>query len=235
MPPLVTVWRISLNTSDEVLAPLQALLSNEERSKAARFKSEIHRRHYIMAHGAMRRILSRETECVPDRLDFIQTRFGKPALEYPFDSVQFNLSHSADMALLAVCRHGSVGVDIEQQRPLADLDALVDQVCSPAESQLFMSSAEPERMFYRCWVAKEAALKCIGLGLRVSMKDFDVLDAQRQLITSPALPIDWPQAGKVHLQLLDILSPGFAAAVCVLPNDAAERTETEVRMQDWQP
>ncbi|MES1192112.1 MAG: 4'-phosphopantetheinyl transferase superfamily protein [Steroidobacter sp.] len=231
MPPLITVWRIPLTASDKMLAALQMQLSDEESCKAAQFKSDTHRRRYVVRHAAMRQILARETECAPDKLRFLQTSFGKPVLEHPFDNVQFNLSHSADMALLAVYRSGAVGVDIEELRPLADLDGLMTRACSPAEARLVTSSADAEQMFYRCWVGKEAVLKCLGVGLSVSTKTFGVLDAQGHLLTSPALALESPHAA-VHLQLLDQLPRGFIGAVSILHNGES-RTDIEVCMQDW--
>src|SRR4051812_39109993 len=99
MLPLITVWRIPLQVSDKMLAQLHVQLSDEESCKAAKFKSDIHRRHYIVRHAAMRRILSQEMECTPNELGFIVASFGKPSLQNPYEGVRFNLTHSADMAL----------------------------------------------------------------------------------------------------------------------------------------
>lgn len=234
MPPLITVWRIPLNVCDKVFAQLQLLLSDEESCTAAQFKSDIHRRRYIVRHGAMRRILSLETECAPNELRFLAASFGKPLLENPFGRVQFNLSHSADIALLAICPYGAVGVDIEVQEPLVDFDGLVTQVCSSAEAQLVVAGADAEQMFYRCWVGKEAVLKCLGYGLRNSIKELEVLDAHGHLMCSPALPVEWSNSGTVDLHLLDKLPQGFVGAVAVLQTGKDEWTETEVCMQDWE-
>jgi 4'-phosphopantetheinyl transferase len=235
MPPLITIWRIPLEASDKLLAESHTLLSAEESHKAAQFKSDIHRRRYTVRHAAMRQILSREVKCKPDELHFVQGPFGKPSLQYPFGQVQFNLSHSADMALLAVSTQVAMGVDIEAQRPLADLDGLVNQVCNSAEEQLVMNSVDAEQLFFRCWAGKEAVLKCLGLGLSAAMKEFGVLDTQGQLIRSPILPTNWSGNGSVELYLLDNLPEGFAGAVSVLHKRKEQRSEVEIRMQDWHP
>jgi len=235
MPRLITVWRIPLQASDRMLAQLQSLLSDEERRKVSQFKSDIHRRRYIIRHAAMRRILSTEAQCAPEELSFTQARFGKPLLQDPFEGMQFSLSHSADMALLAVCPYGAVGIDLEEQRPLADLHSLVTQVCSAVETRLIVGSTDAQQMFYRCWVGKEAVLKCIGRGLQVSTKGFSVLDAQGDLMYSPALPLECSNASSVALQLLDKLPHGFVGAISILQKAEENPSEIEVRMQDWKP
>jgi len=232
---LITVWRIPLNASNDVLAQLQLLLSDEERYKAGKFKHDVHRRRYLVRHAAMRQILARETQCAPNELRFATATLGKPSLANPFESVQFNLTHSADMALLAVTRHDAVGVDIEEQRPLADIGALTTQVCSSTEVRLVTNATDDEQMFYRCWVGKEAVLKCLGCGLNLPMTDFDVLDMQGNLMTSPALPRAWFSAGTVVLHLLDILSERFLGAVAVLKNATDIANKIEVQLQDWTP
>ena len=95
------------------------LLSPDERERAARFNFEQHRRRYLTAHIALHRILSRYLQIAPARLNFDLGGNGKPKFPPALASsgFEFNLSHSNDMALLAVNRIGEVGVDIEYVKP----------------------------------------------------------------------------------------------------------------------
>ena len=95
------------------------LLSPDERERAARFHFEQHRRRYLIAHIALHRILSRYLQIDPAQLSFDLGSNGKPKLPAALGSsgIEFNLSHSNEMALLAVNRIGEVGVDIEYVKP----------------------------------------------------------------------------------------------------------------------
>jgi 4'-phosphopantetheinyl transferase len=91
------------------------LLSADERARAGQFMFDRDRRRYIAARARLRIILARYVGQAPAALQFHYGPHGKPAL----DGISFNLSHSADLALLAVSRGTVVGVDIERVRPIA--------------------------------------------------------------------------------------------------------------------
>ncbi|HYT95413.1 MAG TPA: hypothetical protein VEL76_42230, partial [Gemmataceae bacterium] len=60
--------------------------------------------------------------------------FGKPALSPEFGSrLKFNLSHSADLALIAVAADADVGVDLEYIRPQSDYAEIARCFFSAAE------------------------------------------------------------------------------------------------------
>jgi hypothetical protein len=69
----------------------------------------------------MRDILSRYVDCPPDQLDIGLHPGGKPYLgNQQQPQVEFNLSHSRDVALLAVTTTLAVGIDVEVERKLED-------------------------------------------------------------------------------------------------------------------
>src|SRR5215208_1888375 len=104
----VHVWRLRTDLLDANADILLEILSAAERVRAARFKFSDHRRRYIAAHVALRRILARYLELDPSRLEFCRGAQGKPdlILQPNQPPLRFNLSHSHDAALIAVtlCR-----------------------------------------------------------------------------------------------------------------------------------
>jgi 4'-phosphopantetheinyl transferase len=119
-------------------------------------------------------VLATYTGTPAHALRFERARHGKPYLVG--HSIRFNLSHSGDLALIAVARDREVGVDVEAIRPERDVVGIARHFFAPGESEAL--SAEPPRRraaaFYRCWTRKEAYMKACGLGLALRPDSFDV-------------------------------------------------------------
>ncbi|MEO8335556.1 MAG: 4'-phosphopantetheinyl transferase superfamily protein, partial [bacterium] len=140
--------------------------------RAARFHFAEHRDAYIVAHGMLRRILG---SYAPGELHFVTGEYGKPALRDDVD-VRFNLSHSGDLALVAVARGRDVGVDVERWNANIEHVALADYVFSIAERAALRELSESERVagFFAAWSRKEAYIKATGHGITRGLDHFDV-------------------------------------------------------------
>ena len=183
-PPLrdgaVHVWRVRLASprSAEALWPI---LSPEEQARARRFFQERHRQRFIVAHGALRQILGGYLEEAPEALRFDTGPAGKPQLrdrERMPRRLEFNLSHSGDLALVAVAWDRPVGVDLEEwERDMNHLE-LAERFFSPAERDalrtLAASTDDLVRGFFAAWSRKEAYLKASGHGVTRGLHHFDV-------------------------------------------------------------
>jgi 4'-phosphopantetheinyl transferase len=183
-PPLtaddVHVWRIALDIGDSILTRLRATLSDDERQRAERFHFEIHRRHFIAGRGALRALLARYLARRPEELRFVYSTHGKPSLAEEAEShpLRFNLTHSHQLALLAVTHGREVGVDIEHIRTNLERDgeALAERFFSPREVAVLRSLplALRREAFFRCWTRKEAYIKAQGKGFALPLDQFDV-------------------------------------------------------------
>ena len=162
----VHVWRSSTRLSPSLTSDLEPMLSREERDKVARFRRDTDRQRYVAAHAMLRFVLGSSLGSAPESLAFGTGQHGKPTLEHE-SGLSFNLAHSGDVALLAVCRGSAVGVDVEEIRDDIDVPAMERSVFS--ESELRMLGDEPlerrRRLLLETWVRKEAVLKACGLGL----------------------------------------------------------------------
>jgi len=176
----VHVWRVSLasTTAADALWPV---LSIDEQARARRFFQERHRRRYTIAHGALRQILASYLDRPAETIEFATGPHGKPSVVEPERStrrLEFNLSHSGDLALVAVALDRPVGVDLEEwERDMNHLE-LAERFFSPAERDalraLATSADDLVRGFFAAWSRKEAYLKASGQGVTRGLHHFDV-------------------------------------------------------------
>jgi len=146
----VHVWRVRLDRA-QVPPPTPG-----EAVRAARFRFPELAARYLQSHGAVRAILARYTGAP---LEFALHEHGKPYLPLA-PELRFNLSHSHEMALVAVAREIEVGVDVERLRPLPRFAEIAERFFPPGEPV-----PEDEIAFFRRWTRIEAALKACGAGL----------------------------------------------------------------------
>ncbi|MGC4047821.1 MAG: 4'-phosphopantetheinyl transferase superfamily protein [Armatimonas sp.] len=154
----IQVYQLDLDT----LPVEAALLSFDERERAARFRFESDRHRYMSCRAALRQILAAELNICPESLVFTYNPHGKPALGKN-DSLYFNVAHSGTMALIALTYCAEIGVDIEALRPELATAEVAATVFTEAEREQFVES-EWVPQFFRLWTRKEAYLKAIGEG-----------------------------------------------------------------------
>jgi 4'-phosphopantetheinyl transferase len=164
--PAVDVWQVDLGAVSVDRAALLRTLSDDERNRAAAFHREIHRDRFINAHAALREILAACTGIRPSEVRLAYGPAGKPSLAEP-GSLRFNMSHSEDMALVAVTAGAEVGVDVEWVGGIRDARGIVARYFQPRERKAIaqLDGAAMELAFMRGWTRKEAVAKAAGAGL----------------------------------------------------------------------
>jgi 4'-phosphopantetheinyl transferase len=180
----------------------------------------------------LRDLLGRYLQTQPSQIRFVYNAFGKPDLGPAFaNRLKFNLSHSADLALIAIATASDVGVDLEYIRPESDYADIARRFFSAAEVDHLM--ALPSHLyaegFFSCWTKKEAYLKACGEGLAMPLNSFSV-----PLTTDPAhTPVDLHVASKdtVPARRWSLFTlrpaPGFAGALAI------EGTGWRLRQWQW--
>jgi 4'-phosphopantetheinyl transferase len=177
VPGEVHVWRASLALSDSQEAQRSACLSADERGRASRFLSAPARTQFIAARSALRAILARYLNRDPGEISFRLGPIGKPALaDVGSSSVFFNLSHSHQLALVAVTRCGEIGVDVEFVREMASRDQLAERFFHPNEVEVLRELRADQRAegFFNAWTRKEAFLKATGKGISYGIDRVEV-------------------------------------------------------------
>lgn len=174
----VHVWCLPLDRPQEDRARFLSLLSPDERARAERFHFEKDRDRYTAARGLLRTLLGGYLGEDPSRICFTYGPQGKPALAAagPGKLLEFNVSHSGDMAAYAFGWGRRLGIDLERVRPVTDQDRLAGRFFSPAESAFVRSLSGEKKLaaFFTIWTCKEAVLKAAGDGLTKPMNQTEV-------------------------------------------------------------
>ena len=175
----VHVWRAALDLDQEEMRRLWQTLSADESARARRFHFPLHRRRFVAGRGLLRAILARYLHRDPIQLCFRDSPHGKPELTAGCGSsgIQFNLSHTQEIALYAVALNRRVGIDVEHVSGFSSFkDEISERFFSPSEAATLRALppyARP-RAFFSCWTRKEAYLKATGEGLAVPLDQFEV-------------------------------------------------------------
>jgi 4'-phosphopantetheinyl transferase len=222
-PPLdahaVHVWRVPLD-DDVRVRDYWTLLSADEQARASRFVREVHRRRFVVAHGALRTIVAGYVDERPDALAFESAEHGKPSLRRGEDmpSIEFNLSHSDDLALIAVTSARPVGVDLERWSADVEHLELAERFFSPSERAALHALADaPEEVaagFFAAWTRKEAYLKATGHGISRGLHHFDVALAPGEPARLLADRLDAGATERWRMVALDP-APGYSGALVV--------------------
>ncbi len=173
----VDVWRVRLD-QPPTAGSEGSVLSPDEIARAGRFHFEKDRIHFTRCRTALRGVLSGYLAVPAANIRFEYLISGKPQLaagQNPH-ALQFNVSHSASMALIAVGSEHRLGVDMEKIRADVDTTSLADRFFSLRERAGLQALPEHLRVpgFFACWTRKEAFLKATGDGLSFPLADFSV-------------------------------------------------------------
>ncbi len=165
----VHIHTIKLNLLEEVTENLKKILFYDEIERAERFVFERHKKSFIISHAVLRKILGNYLDISPSLIRFDYAEYGKPAVSADINSekISFSLSHSQDMAAVAVAKYFDIGVDIEYLRPIKDMNMLAKRFFSVNEYYDIISCSEKEgiKTFFDIWTRKEAYLKATGEGV----------------------------------------------------------------------
>jgi len=207
------VWKAPLASTLAAMVNPGALLSDAERERAARFTFEKDRARYISCRKALRLLLGRYTGAPPEEIVFRYERHGKPALA-GIPGWQFNVSHSRDLAAIAISRYDAVGIDLELIDPEFPRDEVAPEILAPDEIRdlAALPAGTQPAYFFQLWTLKEALLKAAGCGFSLDPRDIRIRldDALHPEIISA--PPDF-----IHASLHRFtLEPGYAAALAVL-------------------
>jgi len=172
----VDVWRVQLEQPGEAISP--SILSSDELTRASRFHFEKDRLHFTRCRSALRLLLSRYLGMRAAEIRFDYQPSGKPELPAQQNPrrLQFNVSHSAGLALVAVSASCRLGVDIEKVRADVDVTTLAERFFSARERAGLRALPDHLRVqaFFACWTRKESFLKATGDGLSFPLADFSV-------------------------------------------------------------
>lgn len=182
----VHIWQFDLDHPDR--GRWAETLCAEEFRQAERFVHLQHRERFLQGRCVLRSLLSRYAGVAPRALAIACTQYGKPYLPLRY-GLGFNLSHSENLAVIAIGRKRQIGIDIERLVLPDGVRGLARLVFSAEELLSFMALPDDALLlaFFTCWTRKEALVKAIGAGLTLDLRDLNVgLDARPMRVHWPA-------------------------------------------------
>ena len=188
---IATVLYVSVSNDSVMTNTCAAILSKDERDRAAEFIADGDRDNFLQRRAFQRFCAARALEQMeapePSHFAFAYTENGRPYLDaYP--ELWFSFSTSRTGFLGAWSPTQAIGVDLEDPARMGDAPALARQFFSAPEALLVetLNGAGQAQACCRLWCLKEAALKSIGEGLPFGLEafQFDLSPAPR-LVQSP--------------------------------------------------
>lgn len=135
-------------------------------------EDEVHVWHFAYHREQARRplldLLARYLGTTADEVRLVIGEHGRPRLAHATGpALDFNWSHCADHAVVALARRVAPGIDIELLEERGNALRLAQRYFHPGETAAIAALPAPARSaaFLELWTAKEAVLKAIGRGI----------------------------------------------------------------------
>lgn len=168
----IDIWQFSLNMP--ISSQEWEILSTDEIIRYKRFYFAQHQRRFALARIRLRQILALYLNQESHTLKFDYLSHGKPIIENS-QHLQFNLSHSKDLALLSIGKKYDMGIDLEFFSPRYFLGVSRNLFSQNEQHQLqHLPAYMLPIAFFNIWAQKEAFIKAIGLGLAYPTESFSV-------------------------------------------------------------
>jgi 4'-phosphopantetheinyl transferase len=173
--PGIRLWWCALHVTAPQLRWCAHALSSVEHTRAARFGNPLLRDRYMIGRAALRTILAEELGITAERVAIVRGARGRPQLEADA-TLDFNVSHTGDVALIGVTRQGRIGVDVERADRSINVTGIARKFLTPAERHRLaaLDSDTARRNVLRLWTCKEAMSKATGDALSAPFAAIDV-------------------------------------------------------------
>jgi 4'-phosphopantetheinyl transferase len=183
------IWRVepgragsSLQEINGLLRQSYAVLTGEERERAARMRAGNPREEFVVGRGCVRRLLGAQLEIDPRAVAIESGQHGKPRLRV--GRLAFNVAHSRGVVLIALAGGGDVGVDVEFVDARVELLDVARSAFHPGDlARIEGAATQDARLteFYRCWTRREAVAKADGRGLSIGPEEFCAGDGEDEV------------------------------------------------------
>src|SRR5215211_7705875 len=146
------IWRANLDLNKSFQNSFLKLLSPDEKNRAEKFRFNKDCQNFIIARGILRLLIGKYLEINPAEISFQYSEFGKPSI-INNNSLQFNISHSQNIALFAFTKKFKIGVDVEFVNPKIEVKEIATSFFSTNEIKKLLALPEKQRTlgFFYCW------------------------------------------------------------------------------------
>jgi 4'-phosphopantetheinyl transferase len=176
----VQLWLVKVPDAHLSIDALLARLTPAERERAAAKRITAKHREYVAGQASLRTLLAKQLDLDPMQIAYQRGVKGKPYLSGSptrgGDQVQFNISHSGEMVMVAMALDTELGVDVEWYNERTDPLRVARRAFSAGEREtLAKTPARLQRAhFFAMWTCKEALVKCTGMGIHSGMANFEI-------------------------------------------------------------
>ncbi|MFW8565891.1 4'-phosphopantetheinyl transferase family protein [Orrella sp. 11846] len=160
-------------------------LDREERVRWESLSNELLRHRYLISHSLIRTTLTHYAQqhlnlvIDPQSIQLAKQPKGKPIIAAPaaLQSVSFSLTHTHDLAAVAVSASGPVGLDAEWLHRQGPSIAVAKRFFTLQEYEDIRSApqAQQHQRLLTYWTLKEAYVKAVGTGISSSFKKFRLI------------------------------------------------------------
>lgn len=172
----IDIWLVqpSKITDSQLLGQYFSLITPAEQARVKRYIRKSDQHSALITRAFVRCVLSQYNAVAPQEWQFGRGFNGKPFIETPRVSLEFNLSHADNMIVCAVTKSHQLGIDVEYIKRRSDTYKLAPRYFSPKEVDAL--SALPHHCqpnhFYDYWTLKESYIKACGDGLAIPLNHF---------------------------------------------------------------
>lgn len=182
------LWWCDIAPDTERLEVFEHLLAHAERARAARFGDRRLRERYVMGRGSLRTILASALACDAASIEIERGHRGRPQLAgaRAFD---FNISHTANVAIVGITRMGRIGVDVERLDRAINAAGIARKFMTSNERRTIagLDADNARRHLLTLWTCKEAMSKATGDALTAPFGQIDIAfdDERRRVVGGP--------------------------------------------------
>ncbi|MEM9337681.1 MAG: 4'-phosphopantetheinyl transferase superfamily protein [Bacteroidota bacterium] len=167
-------------------------LSVKDQEKNRKYYREVNRNQHLMGRMLLADLLQHQG--LPGN-ELIKELNVKQKPHLPNTDICFNISHSEDLVICAICDH-EVGIDVERINHSVDFNDF-GSTMNATQWQVIHQSDDPPKAFFDFWAAKESLIKADGRGLAIPLEEIEVysdygtIDDTRWELTPISLTTDY--------------------------------------------
>lgn len=139
-------------------------LDDAEFTRFQSIHSPLKQAQFFWGRAGIKSIFAKIAGRLPEEVTIDIEKDGRPIVKnHP---LHFSISHSKNLIAFALS-NSTIGIDLEENRVLKQIDVLADKVLKGPERELFEKCGPDNQseIFLKFWSLKEAFGKCIGTGL----------------------------------------------------------------------
>lgn len=168
----IHVWIIELENAQKWSIQRWNWLSEEQKKEVRRYKLQDDKMRSLVSKVVLMELLEHYINLSHNDFKIETGMYGKPYINSrKADLIQFNISHSGSVVMLAFGKCKTLGLDVEMIRPIKNYKELAKNLYSFEEYLTIENMVD----FFRCWTKKEAYLKALGTGLNKKLNSFSVV------------------------------------------------------------